>query len=104
MIFLIKAAFMKFTLKCYPTNSSYVNEILKSCVTICEKHSLSDFDEDCQRNIVKFLTLPLETMSLTILKMSEYPNLMKYLPFTKRRQVAIKICQVDNFLNRKKNN
>ena len=29
--------------------------------------------------------MPLETMSLTILTMNEYPNLMKYLPFVKRR-------------------
>ena len=37
--------------------------------------------------------MPLETMSLTILQMNEYPNLMKYLPFSKRRLVASKICQ-----------
>jgi len=50
-------------------------------------------DEDSQKNIVKFLTMPLETMSLTILQMNEYPNLMQYLPFTKRRYVSLKICQ-----------
>lgn len=38
--------------------------------------------------------MPLETMSLSILTMDEYPNLMKYLPFSKRRQVAHKILQV----------
>jgi vacuolar protein sorting-associated protein 35 len=27
--------------------------------------------------------------------MNEYPNLMKYLPFNRRRQVATKICQVN---------
>lgn len=32
-------------------------------------------------------------MSLTILQMSEYPNLMQYLPFAKKRYVASKICQ-----------
>jgi len=32
-------------------------------------------------------------MSTTILQMNEYPNLMKYLPFLKRRTVALKITQ-----------
>lgn len=84
---------MKFSLRCYPNNSDYVNDILKSAVHICEKQTLRDFEEDSLKNIVKFLTMPLETMSLTILQMDEYPNLMKYLPFTKRRFVALKICQ-----------
>lgn len=89
----LEVAFLKFSLRCYPKNSEYVNQILKTCVAICEKQLVKDFPEDCQNNIVKFLTMPLETMSLTILQMNEYPNLMKYLPFTKRRLVAAKICQ-----------
>ena len=84
---------MKFSLRCYPINSDYVNQILKSCALICEKQTTRDFDEDSQKNIVKFLTMPLETMSLTILQMNEYPNLMQYLPFSKRRFVALKISQ-----------
>lgn len=94
---------MKFSLRCYPKNSDYVNQILKVCVLICDKQLSKDFSDECQNNIVKFLTMPLETMSLTILQMNEYPNLMKYLPFSKRRLVAIKICQavvnLKNILN-----
>jgi len=89
----LEVAFLKFSLRCYPKNSEYVNQILKDCVFICERQLSKDFPDDCQNNIVKFLTMPLETMSLTILQMNEYPNLMKYLPFTKRRLVAAKICQ-----------
>lgn len=86
-------AFLKFSLRCYPQNSDNVNKILKACVEICQKQACGDLDEDSQKNIVKFLTMPLETMSLTILQMNEYPNLMQYLPFSKRRYVALKICQ-----------
>lgn len=70
-----------------------MNLILRSCCFICDKQLSKDFADDCQNNIVKFLTMPLETMSLTILQMTEYPNLMKYLPFPKRRLVASKIAQ-----------
>ena len=86
-------AFLKFSLRCYPTNSENVNQILKACALICQKQINKDFDEESQKNIVKFLTMPLDTMSLTILQMNEYPNLMQYLPFMKRRYVASKICQ-----------
>lgn len=89
----LEVAFLKFSLRCYPKNSEYVNQILKTCVMICDKQLIKEFPDDCQNNIVKFLTMPLETMSLTILQMNEYPNLMKYLPFSKRRLVAGKICQ-----------
>ena len=99
----LEVAFLKFSLRCYPQNSDYVNQILKACVMICDRQSSKDFADDCQNNIVKFLTMPLETMSLTILQMNEYPNLMKYLPFAKRRLVAAKICQavvnLKNILN-----
>lgn len=99
----LEVAFLKFSLRCYPKNSEYVNQILKACVLICDRQISKEFPDDCQNNIVKFLTMPLETMSLTILQMNEYPNLMKYLPFSKRRLVASKICQavvnLKNILN-----
>lgn len=95
----LQVAFLNFTLRCYPQNSEYVNLILKSCCKLCARQNETDFTEDCQKNIVKFLTMPLETMSLSILTMNEYPNLMQHLPFQKRRQVAIKICQAVVNLN-----
>lgn len=33
----LQAAFLNFSLRCYPSRIDYVNEILKSSVTICEK-------------------------------------------------------------------
>ncbi|CAD8200964.1 unnamed protein product [Paramecium octaurelia] len=95
----LQVAFLNFTLRCYPSNSEYVNDILKSCCRLCERQNETDFTEECQKNIVKFLAMPLDTMSLSILTMNEYPNLMKHLPFQKRRQVAIKICQAVVNLN-----
>jgi len=32
-------------------------------------------------------------MGLTILQMADYPKLMSYLPYQKRKTVAIKICE-----------
>jgi len=89
----LQVAFLKFSIQCYPGNIEYVNEILKSCCTLCQKQATSDLDEDSLKNIVKLLTLLLESLSISVLQMDEFPKLMKYLPLSKRRIVALKICQ-----------
>ena len=33
----LQAAFLKFTLNCYPDNTDHVNNVLESCVSICSK-------------------------------------------------------------------
>lgn len=40
----LETAFLKFTIRCYPTQADYVNEILKSAVRSCSLHS-SNMDE-----------------------------------------------------------
>lgn len=42
---------------------------------------------------VKLLTLPLDTLSIQVLKMHHYPTLMNYMKFTNKRTVALKICK-----------
>lgn len=87
----LQAAFLKFTLNCYPQESSYVDHVLESCVLICAKIETGLLDESCFKNIVKFLTYPLDTIGLAILQMNQYPLLMKYLPFPKRKIVSNRI-------------
>lgn len=89
----LQVAFLKFSIQCYPDNIQYVNDILKSCCTLCQKQGSSELDEPSLKNIVKLLTLPLDSLSIAVLQMDEFPKLMKYLPLTKRRIVSLKICQ-----------
>lgn len=89
----LETAFLKFTIRCYPTQADYVNEILKSAVRSCSLHTNS-MDEECQSYIVKILTLPLDSLSVAVLSMDEYPNLMKHLKFTRRREVAQQIAKI----------
>lgn len=58
----------------------------------CANYETS-IDDDCQLYISKFLIHPLETMANLILSMNEYPKLMKYLKFKKRREVAKQIAR-----------
>ena len=86
------AAFLQFTLKCYPNKHEYVNDILGDASNYCSSYE-SNIDDDCQMYIAKFLTTPLETMANIILTMDEYPRLIKYLKFKKKRDVAKNITK-----------
>lgn len=86
------SAFMQFTLKCYPNQHEYVNEILREAAQYCAQNE-KNIDEDCQIYISKFLIHPLETLAHVILTMKEYPTLMKYLKFKRRREVAKQITK-----------
>lgn len=81
------AAFLQFTLKCYPNKHQYVNDILGDASNYCSQYETS-IDEDCQLYISKFLTSPLETMANIILTMDQYPRLIRYLKFKRKRDVA----------------
>lgn len=76
-------------------STSNVNAILDSCVTLIGKYTENDtrLDSESLKAIVKLLSFPLETLSLAILSMDNYPKLMKYLQFPSRKQVAFKIVQ-----------
>jgi hypothetical protein len=63
------AAFLQFTLKCYPAKHEYVNDILGDASAYCANHETS-IDDDCQLYISKFLIHPLETMANIILTMN----------------------------------
>ena len=90
----LQVAFMRLSLKCYPLNTQYVNLILDSSVNLVDKaNSAGTLDAEALKLIVKLLSFPLETMSLAILTMNNYPKLMGYLQFSSRKQVAFKIVE-----------
>jgi len=90
----LNAAFLRLSLRCYPDNINYVNLILDSCVTLIDKNqSDGRLDQESLKTIVKLLSHPLESLSLAILSMSNYPKLMNYLQFQSRKQVAFKIVK-----------
>jgi hypothetical protein len=43
--------------------------------------------------LVKLLSIPLESLSIAVLDMNHYPTLMKYMKFSNRRTVALRIVK-----------
>lgn len=89
----LEVAFMNFSIKTYPKNIKYVNEILESCVSILTATPIHNQDNNSMKLLVKLLSIPLESLSIAVLNMNHYPTLMKYMKFGNRRTVALRIVK-----------
>ena len=89
----LEVAFMNFSIKNYPKNIGYVNQILESCVTILRSTPISNKDDQSMKLLVKLLSIPLESLFIAVLDMNHYPTLMQYMKFSQRRQVAVRIVK-----------
>jgi vacuolar protein sorting-associated protein 35 len=89
----LEVAFMNFSIKTYPTNINYVNLILDSCNQILKQKSIANNDSNSMKLLVKLLTIPLDTLSIQVLRMHNFPALMNFMKFSNKRQVALRICK-----------
>lgn len=89
----LEVAFMNFSIKTYPKNISYVNQILESCVSILKSTTIQNSDNNSMKLLVKLLSIPLESLSIAVLDMNHYPTLMKYMKFSNRKTVALRIVK-----------
>ena len=84
---------MNFSIKTYPGNIDYVNQILDSCNLILKANPIPNNDQGSMKLLVKLLSIPLDSLSIQVLKMQTYPALMDYMKFSNKRQVALRICK-----------
>jgi vacuolar protein sorting-associated protein 35 len=89
----LEVAFMNFSIKTYPNNLNYVNEVLESCNQILKSTPINNTDKNCMKLMVKLLSIPLETLSIAVLGMNHYLQLMQYMKFQNKRTVSIKIVK-----------
>ena len=89
----LEVAFMNFTIKTYPTNTAYINQILDSCVQLLKNTSIDNKDQNSMKIFVKLLSLPLDMLGIKVLKMHHYPTLMNYMKFANKRTVALRISK-----------
>ncbi|XP_023639307.1 vacuolar protein sorting-associated protein 35C [Capsella rubella] len=85
---------LKFTLHVYSDRLDYVDQVLGSCVTqLSATGKLCD--DKAAKQIVAFLSAPLEKYNnvVTILKLTNYPQVMEYLDHETNKAMAIIIVQ-----------
>lgn len=104
------SGFMNFTVFFYNGNFEFIDSILQLTRTVCEKYKLSEklkqvreiiddgkpdkdtLDPKCLEFLVSLLTIPMEKLSVLVLKLTEFTVLMDILPQEEQRHVSLKIC------------
>jgi hypothetical protein len=84
---------MNFSIKTYPGNLSFVNDILESCTTILKATPINNSDKNSMKIMVRLLSVPLDSLSIAVLNMPHYLQLMQYMRFSQKRTVAVKIAK-----------
>lgn len=105
------AGFMNFTVFFYNGNFEFIDAILKLTKTVCDKYRVAEklkligqvvedgqndregaVDPKALDHLVSVLTIPMEKLSILVLKLTEFTSIMNLLPDHEKRQVALKIC------------
>lgn len=89
----IQVSLLNFCIKCYPKKTENINSILESSVNLIKRSREEKLNPECMRILVKLLSIPLDTLSLRILEMPQYPMLLKYMAFGSRRTVSLRIVK-----------
>jgi vacuolar protein sorting-associated protein 35 len=89
----IQVSLLNFCIKCYPKETDNINSILESSVNLIKKSREEKLSPESMRLLVKLLSIPLDTLSLRILEMPQYPLLLKYMAYSGRRTVSLRIVK-----------
>lgn len=89
----IMVSFLNFCIKCYPNETENINSILESSVNLIKRSREEKLNPESMRLLVKLLSIPLDTLSLKILEMPQYPMLLKYMAYNGRRTVSLRIVK-----------
>merc|ERR1719444_318548 len=83
----IQAAFMAFTTSLYPNKIQYVDLILKSTTEMLRNVVTADrLSGQGAQKLVDLLAAPMKSLSLKVLEMEYYPELVKFLEYQTRKQ------------------
>jgi len=90
----IQAAFMAFTTSLYPNKIQYVDLILKSTTEMLRNVVTADrLSGQGAQKLVDLLAAPMKSLSLKVLEMEYYPELVKFLEYQTRKQAALSMVR-----------
>ena len=112
----LQTALLQFSLKCYPGNMNQISRCIAVCVSALRQANASydvqdgavtqapndnvmikALDEASVVELEKLLSIPLDSLALKVLKLDHYGDLISFLPWASRKEVALKMLQaIDN--------
>ncbi|GFH48731.1 hypothetical protein CTEN210_05207 [Chaetoceros tenuissimus] len=105
----LESALVDFTLKCYPGQINYIDNCLRVCASALRgegQHGILapdgvtmqpnpiPLDDRAINELERILSLPLEELSLGVLDLEHYSELLELLPWENRKQVATQLLEV----------
>ena len=86
----LQTSLLNFSLRCDVTNMDHVSECLGTCVSSLQQGGpTKDLDSTAIEELEKLLSIPLDTLALKVLTLTHYSDLLRFLPWNNRRQVAV---------------
>lgn len=89
----LQVALVNFASSVYPERIDYVDHVLGFSVQVLEKTGNPKVDPGCVKYVTQLLTLPIQSLLLSILELNSFAALMAFLAFDTRKQVAISIVE-----------
>lgn len=84
----IEIAFILFSQKCYPNCLSNVDHCLGVVTSVLAKKKFGVLDSSAVTQICNLLSIPLSSLALKVLELSNFSELMLMLPMENQRQIA----------------
>jgi len=100
----LQTALLNFSLKCYPGSMDQVNRCLGVCVASLRQANgplpgvdgtgtPRQLDEASVNELEKLLSIPLDSLALKVLELDHYSELLTFLPWDNRRDVAMTLVR-----------
>jgi len=83
----IQTALLNFAFKCYPNRIDFMNHCFELCGHVLSGRE-SSLDQSVIEQVEKLLSVPLSSLALRVLELSQFSNLLSYLPWYNRKKVA----------------
>jgi vacuolar protein sorting-associated protein 35 len=106
----LQKALLNFALKCYPGNLGFVNHCINQTVSVLRgaskqsKQAAADgqpaassvpvtLDDAAVMELESLLSIPLASLALQVLELNEYSDILAFLPWESRKQVALELVR-----------
>ena len=105
----LQTALLSFSLRCFEGDMEQVNRCLQGCVAALKQAnasfefqegtmaqvpgSMKPLDDAATAELEKMLSIPLDSLALKVLQLPDYKELLAFLPWSHRREVALKLLK-----------
>ena len=105
----LQTALLSFSLRCFEGDMEQVNRCLQGCVAALKQAnasfefqegtmaqvpgSMKPLDDAATAELEKMLSIPLDSLALKVLHLPDYKELLAFLPWSHRREVALKLLK-----------